>query len=251
MRSPAHRIVAMHRDRRLMLDEATRYGRRSPRRSYPLPRRGALPSRVGSSHCWSRRRRIAATALRPSESESRKRRSRRQRKRKRRRRRHRAIPLVEAMAPPAVIPRPGAPSRNTSRTRAAPSSPTTAASSSSMTMSAPPTIAGSSGTSFRSAAVRATLYRVAFGKPGTPAHNTTVSEGQGYGMVIVPLMAGHDPEAQTIFDGLWSYALTHRSCGDERLMLWRIPNRREWLRQRHRRRPRYRLRSPPGRCPMG
>jgi hypothetical protein len=70
----------------------------------------------------------------------------------------------------------------------------------------------------------ATLYRVAFGKPGTSAHNTTVSEGQGYGMVIVPLMAGHDPEAQTIFDGLWSYALTHRSCGDERLMLWRIPN---------------------------
>ena len=73
----------------------------------------------------------------------------------------------------------------------------------------------------------ATLYRVAFGKPGTSAHNTTVSEGQGYGMVIVPLMAGHDPEAQTIFDGLWSYALTHRSCGDERLMLWRIPNREE------------------------
>jgi hypothetical protein len=36
----------------------------------------------------------------------------------------------------------------------------------------------------------ATLYRVAFGKPGTSAHNTTVSEGQGYGMVIVPLMAG-------------------------------------------------------------
>jgi endoglucanase len=70
----------------------------------------------------------------------------------------------------------------------------------------------------------ATLYRVAFGKPGTSAHKTTVSEGQGYGMVIVPLMAGHDPEAQMIFDGLWSYALTHRSCGDERLMLWRIPN---------------------------
>jgi hypothetical protein len=68
------------------------------------------------------------------------------------------------------------------------------------------------------------LYRVAFGKPGTDAHNTTVSEGQGYGMVIVPLMAGQDPEAQTIFDGLWSYVLAHRSCGDERLMLWKIPN---------------------------
>ena len=70
----------------------------------------------------------------------------------------------------------------------------------------------------------ATLYRVAFGKPGTPAHNSTVSEGQGYGMVIVPLMAGHDSQAQTNFDGLWRYALTHRSCGDDRLMLWRIPN---------------------------
>ncbi len=70
----------------------------------------------------------------------------------------------------------------------------------------------------------ASLYRVAFGKPGTSAHNTTVSEGQGYGMVIVPLMAGHDPQAQTIFDGLWGYALTYRSCGDDRLMLWRIPN---------------------------
>jgi endo-1,4-beta-D-glucanase Y len=70
-------------------------------------------------------------------------------------------------------------------------------------------------------------YRVAFGKPGTPAHTTTVSEGQGYGMAIVPLMAGHDPQAQTIFDGLWRFALTHRSCLQERLMLWRIPNREE------------------------
>jgi hypothetical protein len=68
------------------------------------------------------------------------------------------------------------------------------------------------------------LYRVAFGKAGTPAHDTTVSEGQGYGMVIVPLLAGHDLQAQTIFDGLWRFTLTHRSCGDDRLMLWRIPN---------------------------
>src|SRR5688572_9006752 len=29
---------------------------------------------------------------------------------------------------------------------------------------------------------------------------TTVSEGQGYGMVIVALMAGHDSEAQPVFD---------------------------------------------------
>jgi hypothetical protein len=70
----------------------------------------------------------------------------------------------------------------------------------------------------------ATLYRVALGKPGTQAHDTTVSEGQGYGMLLVPLMAGHDPQAQAIFDGLWRFSLTYRSCGDERLMLWRIPN---------------------------
>lgn len=70
----------------------------------------------------------------------------------------------------------------------------------------------------------ASLYRVALGTPGTPAHSSTVSEGQGYGMVIVSLMAGHDPQAQIIFDGLLSFALPHRSCGDERLMLWRIPN---------------------------
>jgi endo-1,4-beta-D-glucanase Y len=70
----------------------------------------------------------------------------------------------------------------------------------------------------------ASLYRVALGTPGSAAHDSTVSEGQGYGMVIVALMTGHDPQAQVIFDGLWTFALTHRSCGDDRLMLWRIPN---------------------------
>jgi endoglucanase len=45
------------------------------------------------------------------------------------------------------------------------------------------------------------LYYVAFGKDES-VKKTTVSEGQGYGMLIVPLMAGHEPEAQIIFDGL-------------------------------------------------
>ncbi len=53
--------------------------------------------------------------------------------------------------------------------------------------------------------------------------NETVSEGQGYGMVIVALMAGYDPDAQMIFDGLWRFARAHPSIIDHRLMAWRIP----------------------------
>lgn len=67
------------------------------------------------------------------------------------------------------------------------------------------------------------LYRVAFGKPGTNAHDVTVSEGMGFGMVIVPLMAGYDPDAQLLFDGLWRFARAHRSRIDGRLMGWKVP----------------------------
>lgn len=67
-----------------------------------------------------------------------------------------------------------------------------------------------------------TRYRVAFDKE-SPGSNTTVSEGQGYGMLIVPLMAGHDPAARTIFDGLYEFAKAHPSPGDARLMDWKIP----------------------------
>lgn len=66
------------------------------------------------------------------------------------------------------------------------------------------------------------MFRVAFGKD-EPAHSTTVSEGQGYGMVIVPMMAGYDPDAQMIFDGLWAFARAHPSEVDSRLMDWNIP----------------------------
>ncbi len=64
------------------------------------------------------------------------------------------------------------------------------------------------------------LYRVSFGSsnPGR-----TVSEGQGYGMVIVALMAGHDPDARALFDGLWRFVLAHPSGSDERLMGWQVP----------------------------
>ena len=64
------------------------------------------------------------------------------------------------------------------------------------------------------------LYRVSFGStnPGR-----TVSEGQGFGMVIVAIMAGHDPNAHTLFDGLWEFARTYPSACDPRLMAWQIP----------------------------
>ena len=67
------------------------------------------------------------------------------------------------------------------------------------------------------------LYRVAFGRD-LSAKGTTVSEGQGYGMLIVPTMAGYDPEAQTIFDGLWGFVKAHPSEIDPRLMDWSVPD---------------------------
>jgi endoglucanase len=67
-----------------------------------------------------------------------------------------------------------------------------------------------------------TLYRIAFGKPGTSNYQATVSEGQGYGMVIVALMAGHDRGAKTIFDGLWKFVRAHPSSIDNRLMGWKV-----------------------------
>lgn len=68
------------------------------------------------------------------------------------------------------------------------------------------------------------LYRVAFGKAGTDNYAVTVSEGQGYGMVIVALMAGHETNAQPIFDGLWNFSRVHPSDNEPRLMGWRVPS---------------------------
>ena len=64
------------------------------------------------------------------------------------------------------------------------------------------------------------LYRVSFGSsdPGR-----TVSEGQGYGMIIVALMAGYDADAHTLFDGLWRFTRAHPSTIDSRLMAWEVP----------------------------
>ena len=52
----------------------------------------------------------------------------------------------------------------------------------------------------------------------------TTSEAQGFGMVIVPHMAGHDAQAQTIFDGLFTYSRAHPSVGNANLMDWAQPD---------------------------
>ena len=68
----------------------------------------------------------------------------------------------------------------------------------------------------------APLYRIALGHPSSSQYGTTVSEGQGYGMLITALMAGYDSEARTIFDGLLQFSKLHRSHIDTRLMAWRV-----------------------------
>ncbi len=65
------------------------------------------------------------------------------------------------------------------------------------------------------------IYRIAFGRDAQGQANT-VSEGQGFGMLILPVMAGYDPDAQIIFDGLWRFARLHPSEVDPRLMDWNI-----------------------------
>ena len=64
------------------------------------------------------------------------------------------------------------------------------------------------------------MYRVTFGS-GNPG--STVSEGQGFGMMIVATMAGYDPAAKTYFDGLWEFVNANPSIGDPRLMDWQVP----------------------------
>lgn len=51
-------------------------------------------------------------------------------------------------------------------------------------------------------------------------NNGPVSEGQGYGMNIVPLMAGYDSNAQTEFNGLWQLVKDHED--QYGLMEWQL-----------------------------
>jgi endo-1,4-beta-D-glucanase Y len=60
-------------------------------------------------------------------------------------------------------------------------------------------------------------YYIWFEKPGG---TRCVSEGQGYGMIIVALMAGFDTKAQKLFDGLFKYYRSHPSSHSKTLMSW-------------------------------
>lgn len=55
---------------------------------------------------------------------------------------------------------------------------------------------------------------------GDAPHGGTVSEAQGYGMNIVPLMAGYDPDAKAEFDGLWKFVQTH--LDGQGMLLWTV-----------------------------
>lgn len=55
---------------------------------------------------------------------------------------------------------------------------------------------------------------------GSVGNNICVSEGQGYGMVIVALMAGYDTAAQKIYNGLYKYYRLHPSRNSPYLMAW-------------------------------
>ena len=47
-----------------------------------------------------------------------------------------------------------------------------------------------------------------------------VSEGQGYGMIIVALMAGYDASARDIYDNLYRYVKAHPTGKSKNLMAW-------------------------------
>jgi len=54
----------------------------------------------------------------------------------------------------------------------------------------------------------------------TQPGNLTVSEAHGYGMLLAAVMAGHDPDARTIFDGMVTYVREHPSVFTPDLMAW-------------------------------
>lgn len=55
----------------------------------------------------------------------------------------------------------------------------------------------------------------------SPDSAVTVSEGHGYGMIIVAYMAGYDPSDKIYFDGLYNFYKAHPSAINNNLMAWR------------------------------
>lgn len=63
---------------------------------------------------------------------------------------------------------------------------------------------------------------ISYNQDGTskPTNAVCVSEGQGYGMIIAAFMAGHDPDAQEVFDSLFRYYQAFPSGNTAGLMGW-------------------------------
>jgi hypothetical protein len=59
------------------------------------------------------------------------------------------------------------------------------------------------------------------GRGGAGPGTVGTSEGQGYGMLIAAYMAGLDPDAHAIFDGLYAHFRDHPSLTSPDLMAWR------------------------------
>jgi endo-1,4-beta-D-glucanase Y len=53
-----------------------------------------------------------------------------------------------------------------------------------------------------------------------PSNAVSVSEGQGYGMMLAAYMAGYDPDAQTVFDSLFRFSLAFHSVATPSLFGW-------------------------------
>jgi endoglucanase len=51
-------------------------------------------------------------------------------------------------------------------------------------------------------------------------NSISLSEGHGYGMIIMVMMAGYDPEARSIFNGMLAYFKDHPSSINPHLMAW-------------------------------
>jgi endo-1,4-beta-D-glucanase Y len=64
-------------------------------------------------------------------------------------------------------------------------------------------------------------YVLSGGGTGTDVGDE-VSEGHGYGMVITALMACHDPDAKSIFDGMYAFFKKFPTASHQNLMSWTV-----------------------------
>lgn len=60
------------------------------------------------------------------------------------------------------------------------------------------------------------------GGTNVKADTITVSEGHGYGMITVALMAGYDEDSKSIFDGMFNFFDIHRSVINSSLPSWQV-----------------------------